>query len=651
MAGTPFYYPDLNSLQTSSGPLIIGSGLTVDYESGILLATPGGLPSGVTAIVAGTGIFVSGNTGVVSITNTGVTEIRAGDNISVSNTAGIYTITAITPPPLSGGVTCVGTGTGLTGGPIVTTGAICLAPSGVTEGCYLNANITVDSYGRVTSASTGKIGQNIVACPPITVTGTDPVIVDITSATTAQRGVVALCNACNSTSQLYAATPLAVSLVCQIANNARICAEAAKTTANDAITTAQAAQATSNTALTQSGDALTQVVAAQGTADTALADALNAQNTANCAEALATSAEILADTALTTAASAVPLDCYTQTGTVLVGLSAGLVSGVTPTADNQILISCSLCAEGAHWFDPGGFVGTVTQINTGGGIGGGPITTTGTICINDTGVTPNTYSNPTITVNSKGQITSAVDGSVSAGIPCGVITRCGDMIVGSGPAQPTALPPGNRGQILTANPDCALMMEWAYPAGVCEWTYYGPASCCICSETDSITWYTITRDELCYRQLGPTEWEVLYNLSVRRPSGSNTQTGLCSYIWYLPQPLCFANIPSQTRYKPTEFFSIKSTYLAIPSCGTVTQLCCTNQADGCWSPWIGALAYSCNSFRVLATTQDGTQCNNNPTWIGGWSGNLFLKPNYRYYAVEEEGACTQYRVQFTFQSC
>lgn len=74
-----------------------------------------------------------------------------------------------------GTVTQVNTGTGLTGGPITSIGTISLdAISPDPSGTFTNADIQVDQYGRITSASNGSPGgvTSVSVTSPITDTGT-----------------------------------------------------------------------------------------------------------------------------------------------------------------------------------------------------------------------------------------------------------------------------------------------------------------------------------------------------------------------------------------------------------------------------------------------------------------------------------------------
>jgi hypothetical protein len=197
---TPFYSNPETYLQGPFGPILLGSTLCVNSAG--FLNVSGCSVAGVSSLLAGPGIALSGATGAVTV----CTNLVAGTNIALTPSGNQITISST-----GGGVgtvTSIIAGAGLSGGTITTSGTIALTNTGVVAATYTNSTVAIDAQGRITSASSGAAIPTITGTYPIQVSSICDI--SINTASTTAIGAVQLTDSTSSTSITTAATPNSV---------------------------------------------------------------------------------------------------------------------------------------------------------------------------------------------------------------------------------------------------------------------------------------------------------------------------------------------------------------------------------------------------------------------------------------------------------
>jgi hypothetical protein len=457
----PFYSIPSYYLQGPTGPLVIGSGLSVSLQ-GVISSTGGGGGGG--------------------------------------------TVTSITA------------GLGLTGGTITGSGTIGLAPSGVAAGAYTYPALSVDASGRITSIMNGSPVTGVAVSVPLLLSGspTSPTI-SIQPASTTQTGSVQLNNTTSSTLTNQALTAAAgkslqdqINAVAQNANGLILAGTLNAATGNvvNATTAGVSAGFTAGSPVPAASPAIndyylivtTAAASYTPTGGSAITGVLvgdyilcssgawtilrvgpitgaYATTTAAGVVELATSAEAIAGTnpnvvltPFTGAATYVNRYCFTGPGQVLASNGNATYAALGAGIDGQVLTADASAPLGVKWAAGGGGGGATINMSflapitgtanpyTGGvvavGINTASTTALGAVQLADTAATQ-------AGVSASLAVTPL--GAASTYIPFCDFTAKGQLIVGSGAGTFAIEPPGADGLALVACAACTNGLTYASP--------------------------------------------------------------------------------------------------------------------------------------------------------------------------------------------
>jgi hypothetical protein len=344
-------------------------------------------------------------------------RLTAGSGVTITNGDGAITIAA----PDTGTVTSVATGTGLTGGPITSSGTISLANTAVSPASYGSASavptFTVDAQGRLTAASNTNIAIANTAVSGLgtmstqnanSVSITGGSVSGITDLAVADGGTGAS-DATTARGNLGAVgTGLTISAGTGLTGGGDLSANRTISLADTAVSAASYGSASQVASFTV--DAQGRLTAASNTniaiANTAVSG-LGTMSTQNANNVSISGGSVTGITDLAVA----------DGGTGASNASGARTNLLPAYASNAgKVLSVNVGESDVEWIAAGG-VGTVTSITAGTGLNGGTITSAGTIDLANTAVTPASYGSATqvatFTVDQQGRLTAASNANIA----------------------------------------------------------------------------------------------------------------------------------------------------------------------------------------------------------------------------------------------